>query len=77
MNTPGLVLKIGDKVELYKGGSASTKLTASLEANSMREVPVWLDVDKGNYRAVLKDLPKRADITSQIEEHLVVELYTK
>ena len=72
-----MILKADDTVELVAGSKSSTKLSGSLEANSMREVPAWMDVDKNNFKAVIKDLPKRDDITSQIEEHLIVELYTK
>lgn len=76
-NVPSMILKADDTVELVAGSKSSTKLSGSLEANSMREVPAWMDVDKNNFKAVIKDLPKRDDITSQIEEHLIVELYTK
>ena len=74
---PSMILSAGDTVELRQNSRQSAKLSGALDANSMREVPAWLDVDKNNYKAVLKDLPKREDVTSQIEEHLIVELYTK
>ncbi len=76
-NVPSLKLNAGDIVELHKGSRGSAKLTGSLEANSMREVPAWLDVDKNGFKGIVKDLPKRDDVTSQIEERLVVELYSK
>jgi small subunit ribosomal protein S4 len=74
---PSMMLKSGDVVELKGTSKSSPKLATSLEKNSMREVPVWLEVDKLNLKAVIKDLPRREDVTSQIEEHLIVELYTK
>lgn len=74
-NVPSMLLHKGDVVELVS--KSSTKLTGSLEANSMREVPVWIEVDKSKYTSVINDLPKREDVTSQIEERLVVELYSK
>ena len=77
VNVPSMTLQTGDAIELIAASRSSIKLSGSLEANSMREVPVWMDVDKNNFKAVIKDLPKREDITSQIEEHLIVELYTK
>jgi len=43
----------------------------------MREVPAWLSVDKTKFSCEIKDLPKREDITAQLEERLVVELYSK
>lgn len=76
-NIPSMILKSGDVVELHEGSKSSTKLSGSLEANSMREIPAWLEVEKTKFKATVKDLPKRSDVTSQIEEHLIVELYTK
>jgi small subunit ribosomal protein S4 len=72
-----MLLKTGDVVQLKDNSKKSVKFTGAFEANSMREVPVWLEVDKGNFKGIVKDLPKREDITSQISEHLIVELYTK
>ena len=72
-----MILKAGDTVELVGSSRTSPKLVGALEANSLREVPAWIEVEKVAFKGVVKDLPKRADITSQIEEHLVVELYTK
>ena len=77
VNVPSLKVTKGDVVELAVKSKDSSKLNGSLEANNIREIPVWLDVDKGNFKGTVKDLPKREDITSQIEERLVVELYSK
>jgi small subunit ribosomal protein S4 len=76
-NVPSMIVSVNDIVALTEKSKASAKLTGGLEANSMREVPAWLDVDKANFKATIKDLPKREDITSQIEERLIVELYSK
>ena len=76
-NVPSMVLKTDDIVELCDSSRTSKKLTGGIEANGIREIPAWLDVDKKNYKGVMKDLPKREDITSQIEERLIVEYYSK
>ena len=76
-NIPSMMLDRGDVVELHVKSRSSKKLAGALEANSMREVPAWLEVQKEKFLATLKDLPKREDVTSQIEERLVVELYSK
>lgn len=76
-NVPSMIIDKGDVIEVREKSRQSQKLTGSLEANSIREVPAWLDVDKANFKATVTDLPKRDDITSQIEERLVVELYSK
>ena len=76
-NVPSMALKKGDVIELAGKSKEITKITGGLEANAIREVPAWLDVDKNSFKTVIKDLPKREDITATIEERLVVELYSK
>lgn len=76
-NVPSMLLYKGDVVELVEKSKSSAKLTGGIEANAIREVPAWLDVDKSVLKATIKDLPKREDISSKIEERLVVELYSK
>lgn len=77
VNIPSMKLAVGDIIELTTASKTLTKLTGAPTAYAMREVPAWLDVDKNIFRATVKDLPKRDDVTSQIEERLVVELYSK
>ena len=76
-NVPSMLLKQGDVVALKGKSKSSNKLSGSFEANSMREVPSWLEIDKEGFKGTVRDIPKREDVTSQIEEHLIVELYTK
>jgi len=76
-NVPSMLLRQGDIVELKNKSKSSSKLSGAFEANSMREVPSWLEIDKEGFKGTIRDLPKREDVTSQIEEHLIVELYTK
>jgi len=76
-NVPSMTLKVGDVVELRNGSQSIVKITSGLETYSMREVPAWLSVDKTKFSCEIKDLPKREDITAQLEERLVVELYSK
>ena len=76
-NVPSMILKKGDVVELATTSRSSKKLTSALEINSIREIPAWLDVEKSKFTAVVKDIPRREDVTQTIEERLVVELYSK
>lgn len=76
-NVPSMVLTKGDVIELNGNSKSSQKFLKAFEINSMREVPAWIDVDKTKFTGTVKDLPKRDDVTSSIEERLVVELYSK
>jgi small subunit ribosomal protein S4 len=76
-NVPSLILKVGDVVELRGSSQSVSKITSGLETYSMRETPAWLNVDKTKFSCEIKDLPKREDVTAQLEERLIVELYSK
>jgi small subunit ribosomal protein S4 len=49
----------------------------SLEAVVRRGIPQWLELDRDAFKGVLKGLPVREDITTPIQEQLIVELYSK
>ena len=74
---PSMVVRTGDVVELRQRSKSSVKMKTALEANSIREVPSWMEVDREAFKATVKDLPKREDITSTVQERFVVELYSK
>ena len=77
-NIPSMNVGKDDVVELRTKSRESNKFKHALERNlSYREIPAWIEVDKNNFKGIVKDLPKREDITSSIEARLVVELYSK
>jgi len=49
----------------------------ALDAVVRRGLPQWLELDKDNFKASIKALPVREDLTMPIEEQLIVELYSK
>ena len=48
-----------------------------LEANASKAAPTWLDVNKDNQTAKVLRMPVKEDLDYDIEEHLIVELYSK
>ena len=48
-----------------------------MEANAANPIPKWLDVDRNTQTGRIINLPEREDIDLPIEEHLIVELYSK
>ena len=73
-NIPSILLKAGDTVAVK---SKSDKLKGVVEAFGSRPVPMWLDCDKTNMTGRVIELPNREDIDLDVEEHLIVELYSK
>ncbi|MBR2417430.1 MAG: 30S ribosomal protein S4, partial [Clostridia bacterium] len=55
----------------------SVKIKTVLEANASRPVPAWLDLNSDNLEAKVIALPERDQIATPVEEHLIVELYSK
>jgi len=49
----------------------------AVEAVKRREIPQWLELDFATMKSKVRDLPARDDVTAQMEERLVVELYSK
>ena len=77
VDIPSYLLKPGDVLAIKAKSLESDKIKAVLEANSARPVPQWLDVDKNNNTAKVINLPERDQIEAPVEEHLIVEFYSK
>ena len=77
LDIPSYIVKKGDVISLGEKSQKITTVLASLEASKNREAPQWLDMDKAAFKATVKDLPARDDITIPVEERMVVELYSK
>lgn len=77
VNIPSYQVKVGDLIEVNEKSKASTKFKVLAEALSGKEPPSWLELDKENLKGKVVALPKREDIDLPVEEHLIVELYSR
>ena len=77
VNIPSYLVKPGMVVSLKDSSKSLEKIKANVEANAFRQPPKWLDYDAENFCAKVTALPAREDIDLPIEEHLIVELYSK
>lgn len=77
VDIPSYLVKPGEVITLKEGSRSIEKFKASLESNGSRKAPKWLEFDKNNLVAKVMALPAREDIDLPIEEHLIVELYSK
>lgn len=66
-----------DMVIFRENSAKRPGLQAGVEAHRNKTVPGWLEVDWDRLQARVVSLPTRADVTIPVEEHLVVELYSK
>ena len=77
VDIPSYLVKPGDMVAIKDGSRSSEKFKAVLESNASRPVPKWLDVDAANAQAKIVELPTREEIDLEVDETLIVELYSK
>lgn len=74
---PSYLVKPGQTIVLRDKSRGLSKFKGCLEANGSRPAPKWLDFDKNTLIAKVVAMPLREDIDLPIEEHLIVELYSK
>ena len=77
VNVPSYLLKAGDEIAIKDKSKESDKIKATVEANASRPVPQWLDLNAEALTGKVLALPTREQIMVPVEEHLIVELYSK
>ena len=77
VDIPSYLLKAGDEVAIKAKSKESDKFKAVLETNAARPVPQWLDLNAEAATAKVIALPERDQIAVPVEEHLIVEFYSK
>ena len=77
VNIPSYRLQPGDVVEVALKAKDQLRIKASAEAAEGRGFPEWLEVDSKGLKGTFKTMPARGDLSSTINEHLVIELYSK
>ena len=77
VNIPSYRVKAGDVVAIAEKSMSNEKFKAVLEANASRPALNWLSLDKAKGQVTVVNLPERSEIDLQVEEHLIVELYSK
>ena len=77
VNIPSYLIKTGDVIEIKEAARSMQRFKDIAETAGGRLVPDWLDVDKANYHAVIKEYPSRDVIDVPVDELQIVELYSK
>lgn len=77
VNIPSYLVKAGDVIEVSERRKKSPRFKEILEITGSKVVPKWLEVDQENMKGSVISLPDREDIDLPIEEHLIVEFYSK
>ena len=77
VNIPSYLIKVGDEISVFEKSRNIEIITESLDSVQRRGIPQWLELDKGQFKGVVKGLPNREELTMPMQEQLIVELYSK
>ena len=77
VNVPSFKVAANDVVSIREKAKQQSRIKAALEVAEQRETPTWIEVDAGKMEGTFKRPPERSDLSADINEHLIVELYSK
>jgi len=77
VDIPSYLTRPGEVVSIKEKSRESVKIQQLLESNTARPIPGWLEIDRENCEGKVVELPARDMIYVPVEEHLIVEFYSK
>jgi small subunit ribosomal protein S4 len=77
VNIASYQVKAGDVVSLREKAKKQLRVQSALALAAQRGEPEWIEVDSDKLEGVFKSVPDRQDLSSEINENLIVELYSK
>lgn len=77
VNIPSIQVQPGDVIAVHEKARNQLRVKSALELAAQRGVPSWLEVDVTKMEGTFKAKPERSDLSSDINENLIVELYSK
>jgi small subunit ribosomal protein S4 len=77
VNIPSYQVAEGEVISVKEKSRKIPVVLQSIEAARSRSVPEWIEVNYDNFQGKIVRLPEREDITMPIQEHMIVELYSK
>jgi small subunit ribosomal protein S4 len=76
-NIASMQVKAGDVVTIRERARTQQRIATAIELAGRKGLPSWVEVDTSKFEGVFKTLPDRTDLSADIKEHLIVELYSK
>lgn len=77
VDIPSYLVKPGDVIAVKEKSRNSVRIKEIVETNAKRVIPAWLDMNRDTLTGKVLKLSEREDIDYDVEEHLIVELYSK
>jgi small subunit ribosomal protein S4 len=77
VNIPSYLVRQGDEVVVKNKSQKLEAIRTAVERVEARGIPPWLEADRDGMRGVILGQPSREDVAQEIQEQLIVELYSK
>ena len=77
VNIPSYLTKVGEDIKVKESSASKEIFKQIIEENAKRAVPTWLEANKDTKSGKIVAVPERDQIDLPVEEHLIVELYSK
>ena len=76
-NIPSMILKAGDVVSIKEKSQKQLRIQNALELAKQKQVLSWFELNASAFEGIIKSSPDRSELSSEINEQLIVELYSK
>ena len=77
VNVASYMVKPGDEVIVREKSKAQSRIASAMELAQQRGIVEWIEVDAKKFTGVFKSIPERSELPAEINENLIVELYSK
>lgn len=77
VNIPSYICKVGDVIKVRDSKKDNKAIVTTLETNKLKAAPSWLELSKDKMEAKVLRKPVREDVDLDVQENLIVELYSK
>lgn len=77
VNVPSIIVKKGDEIEIKEKSREVNYIKEAVENLGRKEMPKWLSFSADSFKGSILEMPTREDVQQDIEERLIVELYSK
>lgn len=77
VNIPSYLVDVGSEILVREKSRKVGRILEAMEIVARRGIPQWLELDKDNFKGVVKSFPSREELVMPVQEQLVVELYSK
>jgi len=77
VNIPSYQVQVGDVISLREKAKKQLRVQSAIALAAQRGEPEWIEMNSDKLEGVFKSLPDRQDLSSEINENLIVELYSK